>query len=300
MFDERRMTTPPPWAWSWRCSSSRSCSCAVCWGARGPLRPAPHPGAHPGIMALLAAALGTLLLLDLAGLSTVYVFALALGVVATFDAPVRQTFVSEMVPDTHLSNAVALLHLVQLRVVHRPAVAGVLAAAVGTGWCSAHTSHVRRHDLGNRADRRRAAAARPARPPGRGQIRRASATRRTARTSWRSWPTGPHDRHLRHELRRCTSRPWRVRSSARLGGVRSPELDVGPGTCDPCPARRERARLRDTSSAARRSRSRLGQPRRPRCGCSPCGDPRGASLATIMTTANAYAVHHGPRHAGNV
>ena len=83
-----------------------------------------------GIMALLAAALGTLLLLDLAGLSTVYVFALALGVVATFDAPVRQTFVSEMVPDTHLSNAVALnsTSFNSARLIG-PAVAGVLVAA---------------------------------------------------------------------------------------------------------------------------------------------------------------------------
>ncbi|MCG7424571.1 MFS transporter [Kocuria rhizophila] len=88
-----------------------------------------------GIMALLAAALGTLLLLGLAGLSTVYVFALALGVVATFDAPVRQTFVSEMVPDTHLSNAVALnsTSFNSARLIG-PAVAGVLVAAVGTGW----------------------------------------------------------------------------------------------------------------------------------------------------------------------
>ena len=88
-----------------------------------------------GAMALLAAGLGTLLLLGLAQLGTVYVFALALGVVATFDAPVRQTFVSEMVPDTHLSNAVALnsTSFNSARLIG-PAAAGVLVAAVGTGW----------------------------------------------------------------------------------------------------------------------------------------------------------------------
>lgn len=88
-----------------------------------------------GAMALLAAGLGVLLLLGLAELPTVYVFALALGIVATFDAPVRQTFVSEMVPETHLSNAVALnsTSFNSARLIG-PAVAGVLVAAVGTGW----------------------------------------------------------------------------------------------------------------------------------------------------------------------
>ena len=88
-----------------------------------------------GVMALLAAALGALLLLGVAELGTVYGFALALGIVATFDAPVRQTFVSEMVPDTHLSNAVALnsASFNSARLIG-PAVAGVLVAAVGTGW----------------------------------------------------------------------------------------------------------------------------------------------------------------------
>lgn len=88
-----------------------------------------------GVMALLAAALGALLLLGVAELGTVYAFALALGIVATFDAPVRQTFVSEMVPDTHLSNAVALnsTSFNSARLIG-PAVAGVLVAAVGTGW----------------------------------------------------------------------------------------------------------------------------------------------------------------------
>ncbi|MBX7558255.1 MFS transporter, partial [Streptomyces sp. tea 10] len=88
-----------------------------------------------GVMALLALGLGILLLLDVAQLPTVYAFALGLGIVATFDAPVRQTFVSEMVPDTHVSNAVALnsTSFNSARLIG-PAVAGVLVAAVGTGW----------------------------------------------------------------------------------------------------------------------------------------------------------------------
>ena len=38
----------------------------------------------------------------------VYVFALLLGCVTAFDAPARQTFVSELVGEADLSNAVAL------------------------------------------------------------------------------------------------------------------------------------------------------------------------------------------------
>lgn len=86
-------------------------------------------------MGLLAAGLGLLLLSGVATLPTVYAFALGLGIVSTFDSPVRQTFVSEMVPDSHLSNAVALnsTSFNSARLIG-PAVAGVLVAAIGTGW----------------------------------------------------------------------------------------------------------------------------------------------------------------------
>lgn len=86
-------------------------------------------------MGLLAAGLGLMVLFGVAELPTVYAFALGLGIVATFDAPVRQTFVSEMVPDTHLSNAVALnsTSFNSARLIG-PAVAGVLVAVIGSGW----------------------------------------------------------------------------------------------------------------------------------------------------------------------
>ncbi|MEF3121019.1 MFS transporter [Kocuria flava] len=86
-------------------------------------------------MAALAAALGALVLSGAVTLELVYVFALALGVATTVDAPVRQTFVSELVDDEHLSNAVALnsTSFNSARLIG-PAVAGVLVAAVGTGW----------------------------------------------------------------------------------------------------------------------------------------------------------------------
>jgi MFS family permease len=88
------------------------------------------------------AALGTLALglgvLTIAGwvqLWHVYVFAFLLGCVSAFDAPARQTFVSELVGEIDLSNAVALnsTSFNAARMIG-PAIAGVLIASVGTGW----------------------------------------------------------------------------------------------------------------------------------------------------------------------
>jgi MFS family permease len=87
------------------------------------------------LMGLLALSLGLLTLTESAQLWQVYVFALLLGCVAAFDAPARQTFVSELVPEIQLSNAVAL-NSTSFNVARLigPAVAGVLIALVGTGW----------------------------------------------------------------------------------------------------------------------------------------------------------------------
>ena len=86
-------------------------------------------------MGLLALGLGVLTLTGTVQLWQVYVFALLLGCVAAFDAPARQTFVSELVPEAQLSNAVALnstsFNIARLI---GPAVAGLLIALVGTGW----------------------------------------------------------------------------------------------------------------------------------------------------------------------
>lgn len=86
-------------------------------------------------MALLSAGLGILVLLGVAELWHVYVFALLLGIVTALDAPVRQTFVSELVNDEYLSNAVAL-NSASFNVARMigPAVAGVLTVVVGPGW----------------------------------------------------------------------------------------------------------------------------------------------------------------------
>ncbi len=86
-------------------------------------------------MGALALGLGLLTLTGLVQLWHVYVFALLLGCVAAFDAPARQTFVSELVTEIDLQNAVALnsTSFNTARMIG-PAVAGVLIAAVGTGW----------------------------------------------------------------------------------------------------------------------------------------------------------------------
>lgn len=87
------------------------------------------------LMALLSAGLGILVVLGAAELWHVYVFALLLGMVSALDAPVRQTFVSELVKDELLPNAVAL-NSASFNVARMigPAVAGLLTVAVGPGW----------------------------------------------------------------------------------------------------------------------------------------------------------------------
>jgi Transmembrane secretion effector len=65
----------------------------------------------------------------------VYTFAFPFGCGAALDAPVRQTFVAELVGDADLSNAIALnsTSFNAARMIG-PAVAGLVIASVGTGW----------------------------------------------------------------------------------------------------------------------------------------------------------------------
>lgn len=87
------------------------------------------------ISGLLALGLGLVTLMGAVELWHVYAFALGLGCVTAFDAPARQAFVSDIVSDEHLANAVALnsTSFNAARMVG-PAVAGLLIAAVGEGW----------------------------------------------------------------------------------------------------------------------------------------------------------------------
>ncbi|MFP7834307.1 MFS transporter [Marisediminicola sp. LYQ134] len=86
-------------------------------------------------MAVLGAALGVMTITGVVELWHVYAFAAALGCVAAFDAPARQTFVAQLVGAPNLSNAVALnsASFSAARMIG-PAIAGLLTAAVGAGW----------------------------------------------------------------------------------------------------------------------------------------------------------------------
>jgi MFS family permease len=88
-----------------------------------------------GAAGLLALGLGLVTLTGVVQLWHVYGFALLLGCVTAFDAPARQAFVSDLVNDDSLANAVALnsASFNAARMLG-PAVAGVLIAAVGEGW----------------------------------------------------------------------------------------------------------------------------------------------------------------------
>jgi len=87
------------------------------------------------LMGFLALALGVLTVAGTIRLWQVYVFAFLFGSAAALDAPVRQTFVAELVGDEYLTNAVALnsTSFNAARMIG-PALAGLLIARIGTGW----------------------------------------------------------------------------------------------------------------------------------------------------------------------
>ena len=86
-------------------------------------------------MFVLALALGLLTLFGVVALWHVYAFALLLGCVTAFDAPASQTFVSDLVGDRDLSNAVGL-NSTSFNIARMvgPAIAGVLMDSLGMGW----------------------------------------------------------------------------------------------------------------------------------------------------------------------
>ncbi len=86
-------------------------------------------------MGALATALGMLTISGHIRLWHVYMFAVLFGAAAALDAPVRQTFVGELVGDEHLPNAVAInsTSFVACQMLG-PAAAGLVIAKVGTGW----------------------------------------------------------------------------------------------------------------------------------------------------------------------
>ena len=86
-------------------------------------------------MGVLALGLGVLTITGVVQLWHVYIFAGLLGCVAAFDAPARHAFVSELVPEADIPNAVALnsASFNAGRMIG-PAVAGFLIASTGSGW----------------------------------------------------------------------------------------------------------------------------------------------------------------------
>jgi MFS family permease len=87
------------------------------------------------VMGLLSLALGVLTITRVVTLWQVDLFALLFGCAAAFDAPVRQTFVADLVGERDLANAVALNSTAfnAARMVG-PAAAGLCIGAIGTGW----------------------------------------------------------------------------------------------------------------------------------------------------------------------
>ncbi len=86
-------------------------------------------------MGAFALVLGLLSVTGLVQLWHVYALAFLLGCATAFDAPARHTFMADLVGDADLPNAVALnsTSFNTARMVG-PAIAGVLIAAVGSGW----------------------------------------------------------------------------------------------------------------------------------------------------------------------
>lgn len=80
-------------------------------------------------------AMGALAFMGSPPLAAIYAVALAGGVLTAFDNPTRRSFVVEMVPRSHINNAVSLNSALMTgsRVVG-PALAGVLVMTVGFGW----------------------------------------------------------------------------------------------------------------------------------------------------------------------
>jgi MFS family permease len=85
---------------------------------------------------ILALILATLTLLNIVTVPEIFVLAALLGVVNAFDIPGRQSFLVDMVGRDDLMNAIALNSSMfnGARVIG-PAIAGILVAKIGEGWC---------------------------------------------------------------------------------------------------------------------------------------------------------------------
>ena len=88
-----------------------------------------------GLMAQ-SAALAALAFMDDPPVAGLYALALLGGIGTAFDNPTRRSFVVEMVPETHVQNAVSLNSaLMTGSRIFGPALAGFLITTVGFAWC---------------------------------------------------------------------------------------------------------------------------------------------------------------------
>ncbi len=85
---------------------------------------------------ILAAIFATLTLTGVVRVWHIFVLAALLGVVNAFDIPARQSFLVDMVGKEDLMNAIALNSSMfnGARIIG-PAIAGILVAKIGEGWC---------------------------------------------------------------------------------------------------------------------------------------------------------------------
>jgi MFS family permease len=83
---------------------------------------------------LQAAVLGLLCVTGHINIWHIYVMAVSLGVINALDAPLRQSFISELVPVAYLPNAIAMGSLAQnVGRIIGPALGGIVIAALGVG-----------------------------------------------------------------------------------------------------------------------------------------------------------------------
>ncbi|MFM2482427.1 MFS transporter [Celerinatantimonas sp. YJH-8] len=87
------------------------------------------------LMGIFSLLLGVMTISGIITLWQVYLIAFLFGCASALDAPLRQNFVSNLVPSGDLANAVALnsTSFNAARMIG-PAIAGLLIAAIGTGW----------------------------------------------------------------------------------------------------------------------------------------------------------------------
>ncbi len=87
------------------------------------------------LLAVQAALLGVLYLLDVLTLPIVYLLAVVLGVVNAFDNPARRGFVVELVEPSEITNALSLNTAVMTGSrIFGPAIAAALKGPLGAGW----------------------------------------------------------------------------------------------------------------------------------------------------------------------